>query len=171
MYKAIKEGHGVLLGHVAKNNPLWHAHPNQEHLVVFQGPNTYISPNWYASKASSGKVVPTWNYITVHVSGTLRALHTHDDVMSIITDLTQVQEASQAHPWAVSDAPAEYTDRLIDHIVGIEITVSRIVGKWKVSQNQPRQNQQSIAAALIDIATPSALEMAKWIRYFSENDH
>lgn len=152
---------GKLIGHVARRNPLWQCAPEQELLVVFQGPSTYISPNWYASKPEAGKVVPTWNYAVVHAHCTLKAIHEPDQVLQIVTRLTDQHEAAQAHPWRVSDAPPSFVDQLLAHIVGIELQVLRMQGKWKVSQNQPPQNQGSVVQALLaegsDVSTQMAL--------------
>ena len=98
-------GLGQLVGHVARANPLWQMDPSHEVLLIFQGPQTYISPNWYATKADGGKVVPTWNYVAVHVQATLSVVHEPDAVLDILQGLTQKQESSQLHPWQVSDAP------------------------------------------------------------------
>ena len=142
------DGPGHLIGHVARNNPLWQTGPDRELLVVFQGPAAYISPNWYASKAEGGKVVPTWNYAVVQAHCTLTALHEPADLLQILNTLTDRQEATQPHPWRVSDAPAEFTDRLLGHIVGIRLDILRWQGKWKVSQNQPEANRHSVVQAL-----------------------
>ncbi|OQW73324.1 MAG: transcriptional regulator [Proteobacteria bacterium ST_bin11] len=160
MYEASPDSLGKLVGHVAKNNPLWQVEPEQELLVVFQGPSTYISPNWYASKPEAGKVVPTWNYAVVHVHCSLTATHDPAQVLQIITELTDKNEVSQAHPWRVTDAPAEFTEKLLGNIVGISLQVKRWQGKWKVSQNQPKQNQQSIIQGLRSEASDAQNQMA-----------
>ncbi len=149
MYMAEAGAAGKLVGHVAKNNPLWEVAADHELLVVFQGPSTYISPNWYATKAEAGKVVPTWNYAVVHASCTLQAIHAQHKVLEIVTKLTNQHEGSQSHPWRVTDAPTEYTERMAAYIVGIELTIHSMHGKWKVSQNQPVPNQQSVAQGLL----------------------
>ncbi len=152
---------GKLVGHVARHNPLWQCEPEQELLIVFQGPSTYISPNWYATKQEPGKVVPTWNYAVVHAHCTLSAIHDQDQVLQIITKLTDQHEAAQSHPWRVSDAPQSFVDQLVANIVGIELKILRMQGKWKVSQNQAPQNQQSVVQALLaegsDVSTQMAL--------------
>jgi transcriptional regulator len=160
MYEASPDGLGKLVGHVAKNNPLWQVEPEQELLVVFQGPSTYISPNWYASKPEAGKVVPTWNYAVVHAYCTLNTTHDPAQVLQIITELTDKIEASQAHPWRVTDAPAEFTEKLLGNIVGISLPIKRWQGKWKVSQNQPKQNQQSVIQGLRSEASDVQNQMA-----------
>ena len=152
---------GKLIGHVAKSNPLWQLSADQELLVIFQGPSSYISPNWYATKSEAGKVVPTWNYAVVHAYCTLEAIHDSQQVLQIISELTDQHEASQQHPWRVADAPSEFTDRLVGNIVGIKLKINRIQGKWKVSQNQPQPNQKSVVQGLLaedsDVQTQMAL--------------
>jgi len=140
---------GVLRGHVARANPLWSCVADgQPVLAIFQGPQAYISPNWYPTKQEHGKVVPTWNYCTVHVHG---SLHVHDDVdwvHDLVSRLTDRHEASQARPWAAQDAPADYLQALLRNIVGIEIRITRLEGKWKMSQNQPAANRLGAQAGL-----------------------
>lgn len=140
---------GTLVGHVARANPVWCA-TNFEVpvLALFQGPQHYISPSLYATKATHGKVVPTWNYAVVQARGRLVV---HDDAVWVreqVTELTRQQESSRPKPWAVSDAPSDYTDTMIKAIVGIEIALTALRGKWKVSQNQVPVNQNSLVQAL-----------------------
>ncbi len=160
----------ALVGHVARANPLWRetdlATPV---LVIFQGPQHYISPGWYASKAEHGKVVPTWNYAVVHAKGLLRV---HDDANWIrqqMQDLTTQQEAPMPRPWSVEDAPRDYTDRLVSAVVGIEISLDSLVGKWKVSQNQPAANQASVQQGLHGLGTDAAATMAGLVEGFGTN--
>ena len=155
---------GTLVGHVARGNPLWQCAAGQELLVVFQGPSTYISPNWYATKREAGKVVPTWNYAVVHATCTLEAIHEPQRVLDIVTRLTDVHEAGQAHPWRVADAPADYTEKLLGHIVGIELQVHRLQGKWKVSQNQPTANQHTVVEGLLAAGTDAHAHMAELVQ-------
>ncbi len=147
---------GVLRGHVARANPLWNA-AKGEALAIFQGPQRYISPNFYASKQSDPRVVPTWNYVAVHAYGLLRSFDGAVELRRVVTALTDTFEASSEHPWRVSDAPAEYIDKLLGAIVGIEIPIARIEGKWKLSQNRPIEDRASVRSALSDD------EMARWI--------
>lgn len=140
---------GTLQGHVARANPLWQDFdPRIEVLAVFQGPERYISPSWYATKKETGKAVPTWNYAVVHAHGTLRIIDDAAWVRSQIEALTTHNEAALPHPWAVSDAPPDYTEKMIGAIVGIEIVITRLSGKWKASQNQSAENQTGIIEAL-----------------------
>ncbi len=126
--------HGTLVGHVARANPVWR-HPVRS-VLVFQGPQAYISPGWYASKREHGKVVPTWNYAVVHAHGLPRAIEQRDELLALVTRLTDLHEDRQRAPWKVSDAPADYIAQMLGAIVGIEIPIDRLVGKWKVSQNR-----------------------------------
>jgi transcriptional regulator len=143
------EPHGKLQGHVARANPLWKEDSvTGEVLVVFHGDESYISPSGYATKAEHGKVVPTWNYVAVHAYGELRVIDDPDWILAQVSALTATNEATLPQPWAVTDAPADYIGKLLGAIVGIEITVTRLLGKWKVSQNQPPANQASLIRAL-----------------------
>ncbi len=140
---------GVLRAHCARANPQWRELAAvEECLVVFQGPQAYVTPSWYPSKAEAGKVVPTWNYATVHAWGRPRVVEEADWLRRQIADLTGAQEAGRAQPWQVSDAPADYLAAMIRGIVGIEIPIARIEGKWKVSQNRPEADRAGVAAGL-----------------------
>jgi transcriptional regulator len=139
---------GCLRGHVARANPLATGKVAGEALVIFQGPQAYISPGHYATKAEHGRVVPTWNYTAVHAYGQLRLIDDADWLLAQLTALTAEQEATQMKPWAVGDAPLDYIEKMLGAVVGIEISITRLVGKWKVSQNQPGVNQASLIAAL-----------------------
>jgi len=140
---------GKLQGHVARANPLWQAGKVVgEILVIFHGDESYISPSNYATKAEHGKVVPTWNYVAVHAYGELRVIDDPAWIFSQISALTATNEAALPQPWAVSDAPTEHIEKMLGAIVGIEISITRLLGKWKVSQNQPAENQASLVEAL-----------------------
>lgn len=138
---------GVLRAHVARANPLWQR-AGREALVVFQGPQAYISPAFYEEKRATGKVVPTWNYAVAHARGVLRAIEDPAWILALLERLTARHEAPRQAPWSVRDAPREYIDKLLNAIVGIEIVLTRLDGKWKVSQNRPREDQANIAAGL-----------------------
>ena len=141
---------GVLVGHVAKVNQVWRdVTLDSEVLVVFTGSEAYISPSWYPSKARDERVVPTWNYSAVHIYGHLRAIDEPDWLKAHVTKLTDRQEASFAKPWAVADARSEFTDALISAIVGLQITVTRIEGKWKLSQNRNDDDRKGVVAGLL----------------------
>ena len=142
-------GPGVLRAHVARANPLWRdVRTDVEALVVFQGPQAYVSPGWYPSKAEHGKVVPTWNYVMVQARGTLRAIDDAAWVRAFVTRLTNHHEAALPRPWAVTDAPADFIDTMTRAIVGIEITLSALTGKWKVSQNRSAADRAGVASGL-----------------------
>lgn len=157
-------GHGHLMGHVARANPLWQVPPDEALLLVFQGPQTYISPNWYATKAEGGKVVPTWNYAVLHVHATLSPVHDPEAVLEILTLLTNRHEAQQPHPWHVADAPADFTHKLLNNIVGVRFDIRRMQGKWKVSQNQPEVNRASIVSGLTGQGSDATAAMARLVR-------
>jgi transcriptional regulator len=142
-------GPGILRAHVARANPLWReARGDVESLVVFQGPQAYISPSFYPSKAEHGKVVPTWNYVMVQARGTLRAIEDAAWLHAFVTRLTERHEAQRARPWAVSDAPADYIATMLSAIVGIEIVLSALTGKWKVSQNRSAADRAGVVQGL-----------------------
>jgi transcriptional regulator len=144
-------GPGILRAHVARANPLWReTRAEVESLVVFQGEQAYISPNWYASKAEHGKVVPTWNYVMVQARGKLRAIDDAEWLRTLVTRLTERHETPRAKPWAVSDAPDDYIATMLRAIVGIEILLTSITGKWKVSQNRSAADREGIAHGLAD---------------------
>src|SRR5690606_4744474 len=124
-------------GHVARANPLISDIDNEvETLAVFHGPDAYITPSWYPTKKETGKVVPTWNYVAVHAYGRLRIIDDATWLRAHVATLTEHSESGFPEPWALSDAPKEHIDRLIESIVGVEMVVSKLVGKWKVSQNR-----------------------------------
>lgn len=138
---------GTLRGHVARGNPLAQA-ADREILVIFQGHQRYISPANYVTKAEHGRVVPTWNYTAVHAYGHLRVVDDADWLLAQLTALTAEHEAGLAKPWAVGDAPTDYVEKMLGGVIGIEIVIKRLIGKWKVSQNQPAVNQASLIEAL-----------------------
>lgn len=142
-------GAPVLRGHVARANPMWKTLPaGSEALAIFHGPDAYITPAWYPAKREHGKVVPTWNYAVVHARGPLRIVHDTDWLRAQLAALTGQQEAPLADPWAIGDAPAEYIEAMLAAVVGIELTVTALEGKWKASQNQPEGNRAGVIAGL-----------------------
>ena len=152
---------GTLRGHVARANPLWRDFAQGvDVLAIFHGPDAYITPSWYATKQETGKVAPTWNYAVVHAYGTLRAIDDACWVREHLETLTDHHEANFPKPWAVSDAPGEFIEETIKAIVGIEIVITRLSGKWKVSQNQPEQNQAGVVEGLGGCEHRDALDMA-----------
>ena len=161
--------YGTLQGHVARANSVWSDFVNDvEALIIFQGPSSYITPSWYPTKQEHGKVVPTWNYVTVHAYGTLRVIDDPVWVKSQLELLTAQQESSFNKPWSVSDAPVEFTDSMIGAIVGIEILITKLTGKWKVSQNQPAINQTGVVKGLESLGISDATEMATLVEKASQ---
>ncbi|KRE63980.1 transcriptional regulator [Arthrobacter sp. Soil736] len=140
--------HGALQGHLARNNPQWSEPAMGESLVIVQGGDAYISPSWYASKAAHGRVVPTWNYSTAHVYGKL-AVHDDPDWLSRhVRRLTDLHEAGFEQPWAVDDAPERYISGQLRAIVGVELLITRIEAKNKLSQNRPDADVDGVVAGL-----------------------
>jgi transcriptional regulator len=125
----------VLRGHVSRANPVWKLGEG-EALAIFLGPHAYVSPNWYPSKAETGKAVPTWNYITVHAKGTIRWIQDADWLRANVTALSDIYEAGRDQPWKISDAPTSYIEGLLRAIVGFEIRIEKLDGKYKLSQNR-----------------------------------
>jgi len=139
---------GALLGHLARNNEQWRQPVLGQALVIVRGPDAYVSPGWYASKAEHGRVVPTWNYVTAHVHGQLVV---HDDpawVEALVRRLTGRHEAQSARPWSVDDAPAAFIAGQLRAIVGVELVISRVEAKAKLSQNRPAADVDGVIAGL-----------------------
>jgi transcriptional regulator len=148
-------GPGTLRAHLARANAQWRDLDGlAECLAVFRGPDAYVTPSWYATKRETGKVVPTWNYTTVQVWGRPRLVSDEAWLRRQIDDLTRAQEAGRAEPWSVADAPPTFTAAQLRAIVGIEIAITRIAGKWKVSQNRPEADRAGVAAGLRHEAGP-----------------
>ena len=140
---------GKLIGHVAKGNPAWKSDSTQqESLVIFQGPEAYVTPNWYPSKQVHHQVVPTYNYAVVHVYGTLSVTHDEATKRQIVTALTQTMEQTRQSTWQVSDAPADFIEKMLNAIVGIELTITRVQAKWKVSQNRDLADRSGVEQGL-----------------------
>ena len=157
--------HGRLIGHVARKNDIWHDdNGDVETLVIFQNASAYISPNWYVTKQETHEVVPTYNYAVVHVYGPLII---HEDakwLRGLVGKLTKAMESSQEIPWKMSDAPPDFINDQLGNIVGIEIPVSRIIGKWKTSQNRPIPDRLGAISALRSSVGPGDVEMAELIQ-------
>lgn len=150
---------GVLRGHVARNNDHWRAAPVGEALVIVRGPDAYVSPSWYASKAEHGRVVPTWNYVTAHVYGEFVV---HDDAAwteQVVRDLTAKHEAARDPGWSVDDAPERYIAGQLRAIVGVEVVISRVEAKWKLSQNRSAADVEGVISALSNEAAATAVAM------------
>jgi transcriptional regulator len=164
IYKKEQGPKGKLIAHVARKNPVWQQVPNEtEVLTIFHASNAYISPNWYPSKRETHRQVPTWNYQVVHIHGRIRFIEDARFVRAVVASLTQLHEtrAAEAKPWKMSDADKDYIDQQIASIVGIEIDITRIAGKSKLSQNREARDRDGAIAALRqrgETATAEAME-------------
>jgi transcriptional regulator len=139
----------VLEGHVAVGNPIWKvAAEGGGGLAIFQGPQAYVHPGWYETKRATGKVVPTWNYVAIHVHGCLSIECDPAWLRNHVTGLTRVNEAGRAEPWAVSDAPDDYIDAMLQAIVGVRLAVATMEGVWKMIQHHPEANRLGVIAGL-----------------------
>ena len=153
----MKDGQSVLVAHLARANPHWRdLAAVDECLVVFQGADNYVSPNWYPSKRSTHKVVPTWNYEMVQVRGRPVVIDSSDWLKGQVTEVTDMMERPRATPWTVADAPEEFIDTQLKAIVGIEIAINQIHGKWKMSQNRSADDAQGVVAGLSNRDDPHA---------------
>jgi transcriptional regulator len=156
---------GTLRGHIARANPLWRdTAGDAQTLVIFQGPSTYISPAWYPTKQETGQVVPTWNYAVVHAHGTLRFIDDRAWLRAFVEALTDRHEAARRDPWKVTDAPADYVDTMVGAIIGLEVRITRLIGKWKVSQNRPAPDRQGVVEGLRQRGDQPAADMAELVR-------
>ena len=155
--------HGMLVGHVGRGNSVWPLLP-QTAVAVFHGPQAYVSPSWYPSKAIDGKQVPTWNYATVHAHGTLSAFDDPARLRAALHTLSEQHEAHRPEPWLIDDAPAEFIDKLLGAIVGIELAVERWEGVWKASQNRNETDRAGVVQGLMAEGTPAAEAMAALVR-------
>lgn len=155
---------GALLGHLARNNDQWRSRTRGEALVIVSGPDAYVSPGFYAAKSEHGRVVPTWNYLTVHVYGRLVV---HDDVgwlRELVGRLTDHHEARRAHPWSVQDAPEDYIEGQLRAIVGVEVLITRVLAKAKLSQNRPTSDIGGIVAGLVEAGQADSAELVERAR-------
>ncbi len=140
--------HCMLRGHVARANPLWQRAEGQRVLAIFQGPQAYVTPSWYATKAQTHQVVPTWNYAVVHAHGVLQVVHEAPWLHALVSGLTRHHEAPRAQPWAVADAPGDFVQNLLRAIVGIQIPLTQVVGKFKLSQNRNEADRHGVVNGL-----------------------
>lgn len=151
---------GTLRGHIARANPIWQAcSVSPQPLAIFQGPSAYISPSHYPSKHETGRAVPTWNYAVVHASGPIQFIHDLAWLRALVERLTNHHEADRPEPWQVTDAPHQYTESQLRAIVGIEIQVESLVGKWKVSQNRTENDSAGVAHGLRSSHNPETQAM------------
>jgi len=156
---------GTLRAHVARANPVWRDFSKDvEALVVFQGAQGYVTPSWYPTKKEDGKVVPTWNYLVVHAYGPLRIVDDAAWLRAFVTRLTDRFEAASADPWKVTDAPDDYVEKMLTAIVGIEIPLTQLLGKWKVSQNRPAADREAVVQGLRERNAVDDLAMSEWVR-------
>lgn len=156
---------GTLRCHVARANPVWREFaPSVEAIATFCGAHAYVSPSWYATKQEIGKVVPTWNYAVVHARGPLIAIEDREWLRAFVTRLTSRFESHRANPWHVTDAPPEFVDQMLENIVGIEIPITSLTGKWKVSQNRPQRDRIGASDGLLREENEAASAMARLVR-------
>jgi transcriptional regulator len=163
---ATTAGNGVLRAHIPIGNPLWQQalDASREAVVVFQGAETYITPSWYPSKHAHGQAVPTWNYAVVHAYGQPVFIRDKQWLLAHVTALTNEHEARHALPWQVSDAPVDYIEQMLGKIVGVEIPIKRLLGKWKVSQNRPLPDRMGVVAGLNSLQTENAAAMEALVK-------
>lgn len=160
---------GTLYCHVARANPQWRDYAaDTQVLAMFLGPHTYISPRWYETKRETGRVVPTWNYLAVHAYGTLRTFDEPDRLRQHVEQLTSQHEGKRPDPWRVADAPPNFVDGLLKGIVGFELSIERIEGKWKMSQNRPENDRLGVIAGLDAMDNSSSLGVAEIMRGLEE---
>ena len=155
---------GCLRGHIARANPLWRDYRSGTGaLAIFQGPQAYISPSFYPSKAKTGEVVPTWNYAVVHASGTLKFIEDVTWLRDFVAGLTAAHEAPRAAPWKIDDAPTPYIDKNLKLIVGFEFSITVLQGKWKLSQNRAQADREGVRHNLESAAGADSKELASML--------
>ncbi|MCV0441430.1 MAG: FMN-binding negative transcriptional regulator [Hydrogenophaga sp.] len=158
--------HGTLLGHVSRANNVWRAlTPATRSVVMFRGPQAYITPAWYPGKAEHGEVVPTWDYVVAHAHGVARVVEDGAWLLDMLHRLTQAQESGRPQPWRVSDAPAAYIDRMLRAIVGIEIPIDHLEGKLKVSQDEALPDRTGTVDGLRQSPGDEARALATWVEH------
>jgi len=156
---------GTLRCHVARANSIWRDFsPMVEALAIFQGPKTYVSPSFYPSKKVTGEVVPTYNYVIVHGYGAMKVIHDREWLRGLVTRLTKRFEAGRAAPWQVTDAPSAFIDKQLGAIVGIEIALTKLIGKWKVSQNRPVDDRKGVIEGLTEGGDADSAAIAHWVK-------
>jgi transcriptional regulator len=152
--------YGTLRGHIARANPQWRdVSAKAQALAIFLGPDAYVTPSWYATKRVNGKVVPTWNYAAIHAYGPVRFFDDADRLLALVTQLTETHEARLTQPWAVSDAPPDYVRGMLRAIVGFELPILRLEGKWKMSQNRPADDRAGVIEGLRRDDRPAVAEI------------
>ena len=152
--------YGTLRGHIARANPQWRdVSAKIRALAIFLGPDAYVTPSWYATKRANGKVVPTWNYAAIHAYGPVTFFDDADRLLALVTRLTETHEAPRTERWAVSDAPANFIRGMLRAIVGFELPIERLEGKWKMSQNRPAEDRTGVIAGLRREGEPAVAEI------------
>lgn len=163
--------YGTLYGHLARANGQWReASADVDALALFTGPDAYVSPSSYATKALTGKAVPTWNYVAVHAYGPLRLIEDPERLLALVTRQTEQHEAAEPHPWSVRDAPEDYVRGLLRGIVGFELRIRRLEGKWKLSQNRSPEDRAGVIHALERSERPGAHAVATAMRGLTTAD-
>lgn len=158
--------HGTLIGHMARANPQWRTAEGQQVMVIFHGPHTYISPSWYEAV----NVVPTWNYVAVHAYGTLRRLTDERRLLEIVRQTVEYYEASLPEPWSTDRAELDFINGLLGAIVGFEIIIDRIEGKWKLNQNHDRARREKVIRALREAGGEDQRQIADWMTQSLEGE-
>ncbi len=149
MLDASDGAQGSLIGHIARANPQWRTTDcRHEALAIFSGPDSYITPSYYETKRLTGKVVPTWNYVTIHARGRISFFQEPEALLDLVRRLTERHEGERAAPWAVSDAPAEFIQSQLRAIVGVRLEITALTGKWKMSQNRSPADRAGVVAGL-----------------------
>jgi transcriptional regulator len=157
--------YGTLYGHVARGNTQWRESlPEMEGLAIFTASDAYVTPNWYPSKQETGRVVPTWMYAAIHAYGKVRFIDDAEWLRNFVTRLTDKHEANNAQPWKVTDAPPAYVDAQLARIIGVELPISRVEGKWKFDQRSSEQDRSGVLAGLEASGTPANLQAASVMR-------
>lgn len=156
--------YGTLMGHISRANPIWHQKAGgAQDVVIFRGPQAYITPSWYPGKRDHGKEVPTWNYAVVSIWGQPRFMEDPQWLHDHLRSLTDIHEEGNETPWKVEDAPEDFTRKLVRAIIGVEIPIAKIEGKWKVSQNRTAPDQQGVIAGLADRGDAQDAAMARLV--------
>ena len=160
---------GTILGHVSRANPQWqHTDSTTEALLIFNGPDTYVTPNWYPAKQETHRVVPTWNYAAIHAYGPITFFHDPERLREIVTRLTDLHESTFPTPWKVTDAPANYIDGQLKAIVGFELPITRLEGKRKFNQNRSAADQAGVVEGLRSLNDPTKSAVADFMQSLTE---
>ena len=154
---------GTLYAHIARANAQWKLVPRYEAMAIFNGPQAYITPSWYATKLETHKVVPTWNYVAIHAYGPVEFFDDADRLLDVVARLTDLHEESRSRPWAVSDAPVEFIQSQLKGIIGVRMPIARIDGKRKMSQNRNAADRAGVAAGMSSSGRPEDQAVASMI--------